>query len=165
MAVPERSRISRMTIAKMVLPPSFRSSRATEVMTVCRSPIAATASPTRRGSSQSTQPLGLPGATAQKPQRRVHSSPRIMIVAVPRSQQWPRFGQRASSHTVTMRWRRSSALVSEYSPAPGSLILSHGGRRRNEGSPGPTPTPAPEAQPPKRGVTGSATGTAGRGAP
>ena len=52
-------------------------------------------------------------ATAQKPQRRVHSSPRIMMVAVPRSQQWPRFGQRASSHTVTSFFSRSSDLVPE----------------------------------------------------
>ena len=49
-------------------------------------------------------------------QRRVHSSPRIMIVAVPRAQQCPRFGQRASSHTVTIFFSRSSALVSAYSP-------------------------------------------------
>ena len=41
-------------MAKMVLPPSARSSRATDVITVCRSAMAATASPTRRGSSQST---------------------------------------------------------------------------------------------------------------
>jgi len=89
-------RISSITRAKIVLPPSFKSSRATDVITVCFNFIAATASPTRRGSSQSTKPFGRPGATAQNPQRRVHSSPRIMIVAVPRAQQWPRFGQRAS---------------------------------------------------------------------
>ena len=108
----ERLRISSIVCAKIVLPPSFRSSRHTEVITVWRSFIAWTLSPTRRGSSQSTYPLGRPGATAQKPQRRVHISPRIMMVAVPRSQQWPRFGQRASSHTVTMRFSRSSARVS-----------------------------------------------------
>ena len=89
-----------------------RSSRATEVITVWRRFMPATASPTRRGSSQSTKPLGLPGATAQKPQRRVHRSPRIMMVAVPRAQQCPRLGQRASSHTVCSLRLRSSALVS-----------------------------------------------------
>ncbi len=46
---------------------------------------------------------GLPGSpvlTAQKPQARVQTSPRIMKVAVPRFQQSPMFGQRASSQTV-----------------------------------------------------------------
>ena len=157
-----------MTAAKIVLPPSARSSRATEVMTVCRSPIAATASPVRRGSSQSIQPFGFPGGTAQKPQRRVHRAPRIMMVAVPRDQQWPRLGQCASSHTVWRFCRLSSARVSAYSPEPGSFTLSHSGSRRTEPAPeaaAPRPTPAPEAQPPNRGATGRRCGTAARGDP
>ena len=43
---------------------------------------------------------GSPVLTAQKPHARVHTSPRIMKVAVPRFQHSPMFGQRASSHTV-----------------------------------------------------------------
>ena len=50
---------------------------------------------TRAGSSGSFQ-LGLPLLTLQNPQRRVHVSPRIMKVAVPRSQHSPTFGQAAS---------------------------------------------------------------------
>ena len=52
-----------------------------------------------RGSSGSFQ-VGLPVLTLQKPQRRVHVSPRIMNVAVPRSQHSPMFGQAASWQTV-----------------------------------------------------------------
>jgi hypothetical protein len=61
---------------------------------------------TRSGSSGSFH-VGLPVLTLQKPQRRVHVSPRIMNVAVPRSQQSPTFGHAASWHTV---WRLSSAI-------------------------------------------------------
>ena len=60
----------------------------------------ATASPTRRASSGSGASAGSPVFTAQKPQARVHTSPRIMKVAVPRLQHSPRFGQCASSQTV-----------------------------------------------------------------
>jgi hypothetical protein len=54
---------------------------------------------TRSGSSGSTC-CGLPVLTLQKPQRRVQVSPRIMNVAVPRSQHSPMFGQAASWQTV-----------------------------------------------------------------
>ena len=64
----------------------------------------ATERATRAGSSGSFQ-VGLPVLTLQKPQRRVQVSPRIMKVAVPRSQQSPMFGQAASWQTVC----RSSA--------------------------------------------------------
>jgi hypothetical protein len=40
--------------------------------------------------------VGFPVFTLQKPQRRVQVSPRIMKVAVPRSQHSPMFGQAAS---------------------------------------------------------------------
>ena len=66
----------------------------------------ATERATRAGSSGSFH-VGLPVFTLQKPQRRVHVSPRIMNVAVPRSQQSPMFGQAASWQTV---WRFSSRI-------------------------------------------------------
>ncbi len=96
-----RTRISRMVSAKIEAPPSGRSSRSTEVTTAWRSPMRATASPTRRGSSTSTSPPRRPLFTAQKAQARVQTSPRIMKVAVPEFQHSPRLGQRASSQTVT----------------------------------------------------------------
>ena len=73
----------------------------------------ATASATRSASRGSGGAPGSPVFTAQNPQARVHTSPRIMKVAVPRFQQSPMFGQRASSHTVCrssprMRSRRRS---------------------------------------------------------
>jgi hypothetical protein len=54
---------------------------------------------------------GAPLGTAQKPQRRVQTSPRIMNVAVRCSQHSPMFGQRALSQTV---WSRSR-FVSTFS--------------------------------------------------
>ena len=53
-------------------PPSSRSSRSTEVTTMCASPSRATASPTRSGSCGSSW-SGLPVATLQKVQARVHT--------------------------------------------------------------------------------------------
>ncbi len=82
------------------------SSRSTLVMTAWRRPIRAIWRATRAGSSGSFQ-VGLPVVTSQKPQRRVQVSPRIMNVAVPRSQHSPTFGQAASWQTV---WRLSSAI-------------------------------------------------------
>ena len=75
-------------------------------MTAWRRPIWATERATRAGSSGSFH-VGLPVLTLQKPQRRVHVSPRIMNVAVPRSQHSPMFGQAASWQTVC----RFSALI------------------------------------------------------
>ena len=76
-------------------------------MTAWRRPIAFTWPATRIGSSGSFQ-VGTPVCTLQKPQRRVQTSPRIMNVAVPRSQHSPTLGQLASSHTV---WRLDSSIV------------------------------------------------------
>ena len=59
----------------------------------------ATERATRAGSSGSFH-VGLPVLTLQKPQRRVQVSPRIMNVAVPRSQHSPMFGHAASWQTV-----------------------------------------------------------------
>ena len=84
----------------MPAPPSFWSSRFTDVMTACFSPMRPMASATRAGSVGSGGRPGSPVLTAQKPHARVHTSPRIMKVAVPRFQHSPMFGQRASSQTV-----------------------------------------------------------------
>src|SRR5690349_8388632 len=71
---------------------------------------------------------------AQRPQRRVQVSPRIMNVAVPRVQHSPTFGQAASWHTV---WRFSSWIrwvSSRYFSPPGGGTLNHGGLRPRKGS-------------------------------
>ena len=62
---------------------------------------------TRAGSSGSFH-VGFPDFTLQKPHRRVHVSPRIMKVAVPRSQHSPTFGHAASWQTVC---RFSSRII------------------------------------------------------
>src|SRR5690606_13483838 len=56
--------------------------------------------------------LGLPWATSQNGQRRVHRSPRIMNVAVPLPKHSPMFGQEASSHTVCNWCSRRARLTS-----------------------------------------------------
>ena len=99
-------RIWRTTPTNALAPLSGRSSRSTLVMTAWRRPMRATERATRAGSSGSFQ-VGLPVLTLQKPQRRVQVSPRIMNVAVPRSQHSPMFGQAASWQTVC----RSSASI------------------------------------------------------
>ena len=92
-------RIERITPTKALAPRSGRSSRSTLVITACRSPIRFTDCATRSGSSGSWK-VGLPVFTLQKPQRRVQVSPRIMNVAVPRSQHSPMLGHAASWQTV-----------------------------------------------------------------
>ena len=94
-----RARIARIVAANIPAPPSGRSSRSTEVTTQWRSSICSTAFATRSGSARSSR-SGTPDFTLQKPQRRVQTSPRIMKVAVPRSQHSPMLGQFASSQTV-----------------------------------------------------------------
>src|SRR5690606_35044205 len=73
--------------------------------------------------------FGRPWATSQKLQRRVHTSPRIMKVAVP----WPKhswmFGQLASSHTVTRRFLRSLDLSAATAPLDGIRTRIHEGLR------------------------------------
>ena len=61
--------------------------------------MSATVRARRNGSPASSVP-GQPVFTLQYEHARVHVSPRIMNVAVRRSQQSPMFGQAASSHTV-----------------------------------------------------------------
>ena len=84
-------RIAAIVRAKISAPPSARSSRLTLVTTTWARPISATVPPTRSGSPQSSH-SGRPCDTAQNPQRRVHTSPRIMKVAVRSSQHSPMFG-------------------------------------------------------------------------
>src|SRR5438094_3685395 len=88
----------------------------------------ATASATRRGSSSSGGPTGLPEGTAQKPQARVQMSPRIMKVAVPCSQHSPMFGQRALSQTVCRSSVRMMRFRSWWRWPPKNLTRSQSGR-------------------------------------
>ena len=88
--------------AQTPAPPSLSSSRFTEVMTTCFRPIRRMASATRPGSARSSS-VGRPVFTAQKPQERVQTSPRIIRVAVPRLQHSPMLGHWALSQTVCRR--------------------------------------------------------------
>src|SRR5574343_1426306 len=78
--------------------------------------MAATVSARCAGSSGSGG-RGLPWPTSQNGQRRVHRSPRIMKVAVPRPKHSPMFGQVASSQTVCSLRSRSMDLISPKRPA------------------------------------------------
>ena len=80
-------------------------------------------------------PRRLAVLTLQKPQRRVQVSPRIMKVAVPRSQHSPTLGQFASSQTVCRRSPWICALSSRYFGPPGAGTFSHGGLRSRKGRP------------------------------
>src|SRR4051794_6667968 len=97
-------------------------------MTAWRRPILAMERATRAGSSGSFQ-VGLPVVTLQKPQRRVHVSPRIMNVAVPRDQHSPMFGQAASAQTVLRFSSLMSDFSSRYFSPPGGGTLNHAGLR------------------------------------
>src|ERR1017187_150925 len=88
-----------MVSTQMIEPPSFKSSRSTEVITQCFTFINNTDCATRSGSCKSTA-LGLPVATLQNPQERVHIFPRIINVAVPAPQHSPLFGQFPLSQMV-----------------------------------------------------------------
>jgi hypothetical protein len=79
----------------------------TLVITAWVSDIAATAAPTRAGSSRSSVG-GLPVAMWQKPQERVQTSPRIISVAVPADQHSPMLGHLADWQTVWSRWSLTS---------------------------------------------------------
>src|SRR5580704_5901097 len=120
------SRISRMVSAKTLAPPTLSSSRFTLVITACFRPRVATASATRRGSSQSMG-SGRPLGTAQKPQRRVQMSPSNMKVAVLWFQHSPMFGHCADSQTVcSPRPRASFFRLWKLSPT-GARAFSHEG--------------------------------------
>src|SRR5437879_12640947 len=115
-----------MVRAKWSAPPSFRSSRATAVMTTCFNFIRRTASATGAGSS-SSRANGVAVVTAQNPQARVQRSPAIIIVAVPWLQHSQRFGHCALSQTVCNRKSEISALVEKKTGFDGSRTLIQGG--------------------------------------
>src|ERR1700752_1351157 len=110
-------------------------------MTACLRPIRATLRATRSGSSGSFQ-VGLPVLTLQNPHRRVHVSPRIMNVAVPRCQHSPMFGQAASRQTVCRLSDSIRSLSSRYLCPPGAGTLNHGGFRDLWGRTSSPPTPS-----------------------
>src|SRR5258706_4846886 len=113
---------------KCSAPPSFKSSRATAVMTTCFSFIRRVASATRAGSSASSA-SGLAVLTAQKPHARVQRSPAIMNVAVPLLQHSQWLGHLALSQTVWSFSSSSSERVSAKLSDVGSGRRSHSGRR------------------------------------
>src|SRR5437667_10485480 len=118
--------IAAITRAKWFAPPSFRSSRATAVMTTCFKFIRRTASATRFGSSSSSA-NGFAVVTAQNPQARVQRFPEIMNVAVPWLQHSHLFGHCALSQTVCRRKSEMSALVEKKTGFDGSRTLIQGG--------------------------------------
>src|SRR4249919_2920070 len=83
----------------------------------------------RLAGSDASGGFGRPWATSQKLQRRVHTSPRIMKVAVPWLKHSWMFGQLASSHTVTRRFSRSLALSSATELPDGMRTRIHDGLR------------------------------------
>src|SRR5689334_21576049 len=109
-----------MVSTQMTEPPSFRSSRSTEVITQCLIFINLTDSATRSGSFRSAG-KGLPVATAQKPQERVQIFPRIINVAVPAPQHSPILGQFPLSQIVCNLWVETILRTSAYSLPVGSL--------------------------------------------
>ena len=129
----ECARMAAMQSTKCWAPPSRRSSRSTLVTTTYFRPMSATVLARLRG-SEGSGGLGRPWATSQNEQRRVHTSPRIMKVAVP----WPKhswmFGQLASSHTVTRRFSRSLALSLATEPSEGIRTRIHDGLRNTGAS-------------------------------
>src|SRR5262245_34999879 len=121
--------ISRLAVigpAKWSAPPSFRSSRATAVITTCFKFIRRTASATRFGSSSSNA-NGFAVVTAQNPHARVQRSPAIMKVAVPWLQHSHRLGHCALSQTVCNRKSEMSALVEKKTGFDGNRTLIQGG--------------------------------------
>ena len=83
-----------MVSAQCAAPPSSRSSRSTQVMTVCSRLSSASMVATRSGSPGSGG-NGRPVATSQKRHERVQVSPRIMIVSARRVQHSPMLGHEA----------------------------------------------------------------------
>src|SRR5437762_4533301 len=120
------ARIALIVRAKCSAPPSFRSSRATAVITTCFNFTRRTASATRCGSSSSSA-NGFAVVTAQNPHARVQRSPAIIIVAVPWLQHSQRFGHCALSQTVCSRKSELSALVEKKMGFDGNRTLIQGG--------------------------------------
>src|SRR5665647_1780985 len=102
-----------IVFAHTMAPPSGRSSRSTEVITQCLSPIVLIDSASRadsRGSGGS----GLPVFVAQNLQALVHISPRIIKVAVPLFQHSPMLGQFPLVQIVCRWFSTTTCLTIEY---------------------------------------------------
>lgn len=82
------------------------------------------------GSAWSTVP-GQPVFTLQYEQARVQVSPRIINVAVPRSQHSPMFGHAASSQTVFRLAPLIFLRISRKFSLPGAFTLNQSGSRRS----------------------------------
>ena len=76
---------------------------------------------------------GRPVAMWQKPQLRVHTSPRIISVAVPAAQHSPMLGHLADWQTVWSFSSFTSLSSFENCSPPGIFIFSHGGLRPGVG--------------------------------
>ncbi len=105
---------------------------------------------------------GLRVSTRQKPHARVQRSPSTMNVAVPSAQHSDRFGQPASSHTVTRPRSRSVRLSASTSGPWSTLGRSHSGLRSPRARP--PVTPASARRPSRRTGWGEAA-SAAPGAP
>ena len=112
--------------AQMIEPPSFKSSRSTEVTTACLIFMSLMERATFSGSSQSTV-SGRPVFTPQKPQERVHTFPRIIKVAVPSPQHSPILGQLPEVQMVCKSYLSTKPLNSVYFLPVGNLTRSHFG--------------------------------------
>src|SRR5690554_4348469 len=110
----------------MIDPPSFKSSRSTDVMTQCFTCINLTDCATRLGSSKSTA-SGRPVATAQKEHERVQIFPNIINVAVPAPQHSPIFGQFPLSHIVCSLCSSTRLRTCLYSLPTGSFTRNQSG--------------------------------------
>ena len=121
-------RMAKMVSAQMVDPPSFKSSRSTEVITQCFTCISFTDCATRLGSSVSTA-KGLPVATAQKEHDRVQIFPNIMKVAVPAPQHSPMLGQLPLSQMVCNLCVSTKLRTCAYSLPTGNFTRNQSGLR------------------------------------
>src|SRR6185437_6930668 len=119
-------RMAFMVSAQVMEPPSFRSSRSTDVITQCLTCISLTELATRLGSSISTA-KGFPVATAQKEHERVQMLPRIIKVAVPSPQHSPIFGQLPLSQMVCNLCVSTKLRTCLYSSPIGNFTLSQFG--------------------------------------
>src|SRR5690606_31539286 len=112
--------------AHMMEPPSFKSSRSTEVNTACLILINLIDRATFSGSSQSTA-SGRPVLTPQNPHERVQMFPKIIKVAVPSPQHSPIFRQLPEVQMVFRLYLSTKLLSSVYFFPVGSLTRNHFG--------------------------------------
>ncbi len=116
--------MARTVWAQISAPPSARSSRSTDVITACFTPISLTDWATRPGSKASTS-CGLPVITLQKPQLRVQMFPKIMKVAVPSPQHSPMLGQWPLSQMVWSLCSETMFRTSRYASPVGNFTRNH----------------------------------------